>query len=276
METNKEIITYIIEDLENKNLIKWPTGNRTKLTKEKLVECWSIYGNEEYKELGYTNKITLNKLYRKIFNIENKPRTKPWKIYILELYNFKYCDKCNKLYKLNNMTINKKTTSGYSSWCLLCNNLYNKKYSKDYYNENKDIINEKSRVYYKNNKSKILELQKEYNSNNTDYIKEYQKIYRENNYDKIKELKKNYYSTEKGRNQNKYSTAKRRAEKIKRTPKWADLEKIREIYKKCPDGHHVDHIIPLQGKLVSGLHVEDNLQYLTAKENLSKSNKFEV
>lgn len=66
-----------------------------------------------------------------------------------------------------------------------------------------------------------------------------------------------------------------RAKKLQRTPKWANLEKIREIYKNCPEGYHVDHIIPLQGEKVSGLHVPENLQYLTAEENLSKSNKYE-
>ncbi|MFI3218381.1 MAG: HNH endonuclease signature motif containing protein [Methylococcales bacterium] len=60
------------------------------------------------------------------------------------------------------------------------------------------------------------------------------------------------------------------------TPKWADLDKIDEIYRNRPEGYHVDHIVPLNGVNVSGLHVESNLQYLTAEENLSKSNKFEA
>ena len=59
-----------------------------------------------------------------------------------------------------------------------------------------------------------------------------------------------------------------------RTPKWADSRKIREIYNNCPDGYHVDHIVPLCGANVSGLHVEYNLQYLTAKDNIAKSNRF--
>ena len=40
--------------------------------------------------------------------------------------------------------------------------------------------------------------------------------------------------------------------------------------------HHVDHIIPLHGKLVSGLHVESNLQVITQAANCTKSNKYEV
>lgn len=64
------------------------------------------------------------------------------------------------------------------------------------------------------------------------------------------------------------------AAKNQRTPPWADLKKIKEIYDNCPEGYHVDHIVPLNGKLVSGLHIETNLQYLPAIENIKKGNKF--
>lgn len=71
--------------------------------------------------------------------------------------------------------------------------------------------------------------------------------------------------------------ARYKASKLQRTPKWlseAELANISKFYNGCPVGYHVDHIIPLQGDLVSGLHVLSNLQYLTVSENCSKQNKF--
>lgn len=65
-----------------------------------------------------------------------------------------------------------------------------------------------------------------------------------------------------------------RTRKQQQVPPWADIEKIKNIYLTCPKGYHVDHIIPLKGKLVSGLHVETNLQHLPAKENMKKRNHF--
>lgn len=49
---------------------------------------------------------------------------------------------------------------------------------------------------------------------------------------------------------------------------------MNEFYKNCPEGHHVDHEIPLSHPLVCGLHCLANLQYLTAEENLAKGNSF--
>lgn len=59
------------------------------------------------------------------------------------------------------------------------------------------------------------------------------------------------------------------------TPAWADLSAIRLFYQNRPAGHNVDHIIPLAGTDVCGLHVLENLQYLPAAANKSKSNKFQ-
>lgn len=66
----------------------------------------------------------------------------------------------------------------------------------------------------------------------------------------------------------------RRAGVAQRIPPWADKQEIAKIYAGRPAGHHVDHTIPLFGKLVSGLHVEGNLQYLTATENMKKNRSF--
>ena len=70
------------------------------------------------------------------------------------------------------------------------------------------------------------------------------------------------------------NSAKRKAAQLDRTPAWADLDAMAVIYELCPPGYHVDHIVPLQGRLVSGLHVPKNLQYLTASQNTSKRHRY--
>ena len=79
---------------------------------------------------------------------------------------------------------------------------------------------------------------------------------------------------------------KRHTAKLQRTPKWLtpdDCWMIEQAYelavlrkKMFGFDWHVDHIMPLQGKLVSGLHVPMNLQVIPGLENSSKSNRYEV
>jgi len=72
----------------------------------------------------------------------------------------------------------------------------------------------------------------------------------------------------------KFHATMRKAHVKRATPKWADKKALRLFYKACPNGYHVDHIIPLRGKYISGLHINSNLQYLSAKENMAKHNKY--
>ena len=74
--------------------------------------------------------------------------------------------------------------------------------------------------------------------------------------------------------------AQRRAQyRIRLSKMWS--REIREIYEECSEltfltsiPHHVDHIIPLRGKDVCGLHVPWNLRVIPAQENIAKSNKY--
>lgn len=60
------------------------------------------------------------------------------------------------------------------------------------------------------------------------------------------------------------------------TPPWADMKAIRQFYANRPEGFHVDHIVPLRGRNVCGLHILENLQYLSAEDNLAKGNRFDA
>lgn len=72
------------------------------------------------------------------------------------------------------------------------------------------------------------------------------------------------------------NTRRQQAARLKRVPKWSEINLIENFYENCPVGYEVDHILPLQGKLVSGLHVFGNLQYLAIIENRSKGNKVDL
>lgn len=92
--------------------------------------------------------------------------------------------------------------------------------------------------------------------------------------DKRREWKKRW--DEENRPRKHFHDNKRRASKLRRTPLWINLEAVMKFYDLCPSGYHVDHIVPLQGRLVSGLHVLENLQYLPGIENISKGNRVDL
>ncbi len=115
---------------------------------------------------------------------------------------------------------------------------------------------EKLKLWRKENPEKHASQQARSHENNKDKQNAYVAQWKKDN-------KKTY---------NAYLASRKKRVKLA-TPSWADLGAIRELYFKCPVGYHVDHIIPLNGINVSGLHTIENLQYLRAEDNLKKSNK---
>ena len=102
-----------------------------------------------------------------------------------------------------------------------------------------------------------------------------------NNKSKVLESRKLHYKTHK---QDYRDKSRFREDRIKRsTPLWADKKLINIVYLDARNlteatgiKHHVDHILPLNGATVSGLHVHYNMQILTEVENLKKANSFTV
>lgn len=64
------------------------------------------------------------------------------------------------------------------------------------------------------------------------------------------------------------------AAKVQATPTWVNRRELEYFYLNRPEGMEVDHIVPLQGENVCGLHVPWNLQYLSPLENAAKGNRF--
>lgn len=74
----------------------------------------------------------------------------------------------------------------------------------------------------------------------------------------------------------RHDRAIRHAAQMNARPKWLTkdhLNEIKQFYVNCPAGYEVDHIVPLRGKEVKGLHVIWNLRYLNKSDNRKKSNK---
>jgi hypothetical protein len=180
----------------------------------------------------------------------------------------KNCSRKDKCVNLNGPELafsefgkHKETKDGLQSWCKACNVDATKK-------------------NYKVNRKARLRQQKQYTEANKDIRSIYAKQYRIDNKKSISAYGKEHYKN----NPEMYTakTAKRRAAIIQRMVLWADPKKIEKMYwvaKTLTDRTGiqwvVDHKIPLQGRNVSGLHIEGNLQVITHSRNARKSNKFE-
>jgi hypothetical protein len=144
----------------------------------------------------------------------------------------------------------------------------------DFASYKRALQNARIKAFRKTAKGKLTNMNcsKRYNSSKAGKLRNIK--YRDSK--RCKLLRVLYRKSAHGKSVINFSNAKRRAAKLQRTPAWADLEAIKQFYLNCPKGYHVDHIVPLQGVNVSGFHVLNNLQYLSASENLRKSNKYAV
>lgn len=142
----------------------------------------------------------------------------------------------------------------------------------------KECTNQKRKQRYHSN-----DYDKLYNSLHKEKQKVYSKQYRIKNKEKVN---KTISEWSKNNPEKRLATAlKYKYNKAKATPKWdndltafitieaADIAKKREKLFKYK--WHIDHIVPLQGKNVCGLHVWNNLRVIPAKENQSKGNKYD-
>jgi hypothetical protein len=109
------------------------------------------------------------------------------------------------------------------------------------------------------------------------------KAWLQKNPEKSKEYTRRYIAKNKGK-RNLWTSNYRQA-KEDRMPNWLseiELLEMESVYeycsalRECGLDYHVDHIVPLRGKMISGLHVPWNLQVIPGKDNVKKGNRYAV
>jgi hypothetical protein len=191
----------------------------------------------------------------------------------------KLCCKCKTTKPYSNFYANKASKDGFNTFCKDCHkadNVARKKVNRQKL-EFKQQENEYKKLYRSQNANQHKEYMKKWHQQHTVEQRLYREQYRKEN----PQYFKDYVIANKHRINAR--TRKRQAAKIQRTPAWLtedDHWMIEEAYALAAlrtelfgFSWHVDHILPLQGKTVSGLHVPLNLQVISAQQNYRKSNR---
>jgi len=142
-----------------------------------------------------------------------------------------------------------------------------KRIAKEWYERNKELTKERARAWHLANPEKVSEKNIAYKTKNKEKLTKYNRSWWAKNKDKRAAYE-----------------GKRRAVQLQRTPSWdpdahlivAKYQVAAMLSQASGTPYHVDHIIPLQGKNVSGLHVFSNLRVIPGVENVKKSNKYTV
>ena len=142
-----------------------------------------------------------------------------------------------------------------------------KRIAKEWYERNKELTKERARTWALANPDKKKASVDKWRTENLDQHNATNRNWNANNKPRKAALQ-----------------AKRKSVILQRTPKWdADAHLIVAKYqvaamlsRETGEPYHVDHIIPLQGKYVSGLHVFSNLRVIPGSDNVKKSNKYTV
>lgn len=217
----------------------------------------------------------------------------------------KQCNECGEVKPLSDFYTSRKTRKCKQCELIASHGRYMRRREAvlercaEYRESNKDQIKEYLAGWYKRRKEHVLARCKEYNK--LPEVKERESQRHKARWQAVRnellarrkalrdgdpEIKKSvreYSKAHYRKNKPQYAArvGKRRAAKVTAIPKWADQKAIKRIYRlaadmSCATGvvHHVDHIVPLQGRNVCGLHVETNLQVIPGKDNLEKAFKF--
>jgi hypothetical protein len=184
--------------------------------------------------------------------------------------SMKLCTKCNQSKPLDQFGQHSKMKDGLRVRCKPCNNEDSRQYGQSHVAEH----NAYSKLWKQRNPEKHKLNTKKDNLKRREAIRQWYRDNKEQHWF----LRQVWISNNKEKHllSNRIHTAKRRAAQLKATPIWLTqehLDMITKIYTDCPKGFEVDHIIPLLGKEVRGLHVPWNLQAIPMPENRAKNNK---